>query len=148
MCEALCRLDGGGFPTSEQLLRYSAKKLAAQTPLGYRTRTVLAVARLDTEGKLPLDEWAVAGNYDQIRQSLQPIWGIGPYSLNHMLVLLGWYGDIPVDSEVLRYLRAVHFGGREVSRTKAIEPYDRYGQHKYLAFKFRRMARRLNYINK
>ena len=90
--------------------------------------------------KLSLDEWAAAGDWDRIRASLAAIRGIGPYSVNHMLVLLGWYGDIPVDSEVLKYLRESHFHGKPVSTAQAVEPYERYGRFRFLAYKFSRMA--------
>ena len=148
MSDALCALDGGGFPTPEIVLKNSTRRLAARVPLGYRAATVRTVAKLTADGKLPLDQWAAAGDWDRIRSSLAAIRGLGPYSVNHMLVLLGWYGDIPVDSEVLTYLRDTHFGGRAVAADKATQPYGRYGQFRFLAYKCHRMARRLNYIDK
>ena len=73
---------------------------------------------------------------------------VGPYCVTHMLVLLGSYSDIPVDSEVLKYLRRTHFDGKAVKPAEAVRPYDRYGSFRFLAFKFARMGRRLNYIDK
>ena len=148
MCERLCELDGGGFPTPQALLRYTADELAARVPLGYRAETVRTLARLFAEGRLPLDEWSASGDFDRIREALGSVRGVGPYSVNHMLVLLGWYGDIPVDSEVLKYLRNSYFEGQAVPGRLAIERYERYGRWKFLAYKFERMARRMNYINK
>jgi len=148
MSDALCTLDGGGFPTPELVLKHSARQLAGKVPLGYRAETVRTVARLTADGKLPLDQWAAAGDWDRIRKCLAAIRGVGPYSTNHMLVLLGWYGDIPVDSEVLQYLQDTHFGGRAVPAEQAVQPYGRYGQYRFLAYKCHRMARRLNYIDK
>ena len=148
MCEQLCALDGGGFPTPELLLQFSARRLASKVSLGYRTDTVCSLARLSAAGKLPLDEWAARGEYEQVRAALRAVRGVGPYSINHMLVLLGWYGDIPVDSEVLRYLRQTHFSGAPASPDEAVQPYERYGRYRFLAYKFGRMAGRTNYINK
>jgi len=148
MSDALCALDGGGFPTPELVLKHSTRQLAGKVPLGYRAETVRTVARLAADGKLPLDQWAAAGDWDRIRECLTAIRGVGPYSINHMLVLLGWYGNIPVDSEVLQYLRCTHFGGRAVPAEQAVQPYGRYGQYRFLAYKCHRMARRLNYIDK
>ena len=85
---------------------------------------------------------------DLIRARLKEIWGVGPYALSHILVLLGDYSNIPVDCEILRYLRDVHFGGRAVSEKEAVTPYEEYGSYRYLAFKFGRMSRRDNYVNK
>jgi hypothetical protein len=64
-----------------------------------------------------------------------------------MLVLLGSYERIPVDSEVLKYLRQTHFGGEHVSAKEAVKPYDSYGKYRFLAYKFGRMARAQNYID-
>jgi N-glycosylase/DNA lyase len=148
MCEALCSLDSGGFPSPDVLLRYSTRQLARKTPVGYRARTIRAVAKLTAESKLPLDEWAGSSDFATIRERLTAIWGLGPYSVAHMLVMLGDYGEIPVDSEVLSYLRETHFRSRHVTAKEAVKPYERYGKFRFLAFKFGRMARRLNYINK
>jgi len=148
MSDALCALDGGGFPTPELVLKYSARTLAARAPLGYRAETVRTIAKLTADGKLPLDEWAGCGDWEHVRSALAAIRGVGPYSVNHMLVLLGWYGNIPVDSEVLKYLRETHFDGQAVAAGQAVQPYGRYGQYRFLAYKCHRMARRLNYIDK
>ena len=148
MCQALCELDGGSFPSPEAVVRLSVAGLARAAPLGYRARTVRHVARLFVDDKLPLDSWAEVGEFDRIRVALLRIPGVGPYCANHMLVLLGCYEHIPVDSEVLRYLRDTHFRGEPVSAQKAVRPYDRYGSWRYLAYKFGRMGRRLNYVDK
>ena len=149
MCERLCALDlAGNFPTPQRLLRLSESRLAQAATLGYRARTVRAVARLTADGKLPLDNWARQGDFNRITHAVQSLWGIGPYALNHMLVLLGRYDAIPVDGEGLKYLRQTHFNGRAVSEHRAVSPYERYGSFRFLAFKFARIARRENYINR
>ena len=148
MCERLCGIGGDAFPTPTAILRLSEARLAEQTSLGYRAKTVWDLARLTLDGKLPLDEWASLGDFARIRAALKSIWGIGPYSLNHMLVLLGDYSEIPVDCEIIKYLRKTHFDGRNVSAKEAVAPYERYGKLRYLAFKFGRMSRVANYINK
>jgi len=138
MCEALCQLEEGAFPRAATLLRFNERQLAARVPLGYRAKTVLLLARLHEEGRLPLDQWAAEGDFDQIRQALTPVWGIGPYALNHILVLLGCYDEIPVDSLAIRFLRDTHFGGKAVSPQEAVRPYERYGKYRFLAYQFSR----------
>ena len=100
------------------------------------------------EEKLPLDVWADQRDFDRIHAALKPVWGIGGYSRTHIAMLLGDYRAIPVDCEILRYLRNTHFNGRKVSAQRAVKPYEKYGEFKYLAYKFGRMSRRENYINK
>jgi 3-methyladenine DNA glycosylase/8-oxoguanine DNA glycosylase len=149
MCEKLCALDpDGNFPTPARILKFSESQLASKSACGYRARTILTVSRLFSDGKLPLDEWAAANDFDRIIKALSPIWGIGPYALSHILVLLGDYRTIPVDSEILKYLSKTHFNGRRVTPKRAVEPYDRFGDFRFLAFKFARMSRRENYIDR
>jgi 3-methyladenine DNA glycosylase/8-oxoguanine DNA glycosylase len=144
----LCALDPhGNFPTPRRLLDFSESRLASKTASGYRARTIRTVARLFAQEKLPLDQWAAAREFERIAEALEPIWGIGPYALSHILVLLGDYRTIPVDSEILKYLSKTHFNGRKVTPKRAVEPYERFGAYRYLAFKFARMSRRENYIN-
>jgi 3-methyladenine DNA glycosylase/8-oxoguanine DNA glycosylase len=148
MCEKLCALDrDGNFPEPTTILRLNERQLASKTKCGYRAKTIRAVARMTVEGKLPLDEWASAGDFERIGGTLGEVWGIGPYALSHILVLLGDYSTIPVDSEIIKYLSKTHFNGRKISPKKAVEPYERYGNFRFLAFKFGRMARRENYID-
>jgi len=148
MCEKLCALDkDGNFPEPLTVLRFTERQLASKTKCGYRAKTIRAVARMTIEGKLPLDEWASAGDFERIGEVLGEVWGIGPYALSHILVLLGDYSTIPVDSEIIKYLSKTHFNGRKISPKKAVEPYERYGNFRFLAFKFGRMARRENYID-
>ncbi len=148
MCEKLCALDAdGNFPTPKRILGFSERQLAAKSACGYRAKTVRTVARLFADNRLPLDAWAANKDFERIAAALEPIWGIGPYALSHILVLLGDYRTIPVDSEILRYLSKTHFKGRKVTPGRAVEPYERFGEFRYLAFKFGRMSRRENYIN-
>jgi 3-methyladenine DNA glycosylase/8-oxoguanine DNA glycosylase len=148
MCEKLCALDpDGNFPTPRRVLDLSEFQLARKTACGYRAKTIRTLARLFAENKFRLDEWAAQNDFDRIAAALKPIWGIGPYALSHILVLLGDYRTIPVDSEILKYLSKTHFDGRKVTPTRAVQPYDRFGDFRYLAFKFGRMSRRENYIN-
>ena len=89
-----------------------------------------------------LDEWIRVGEHERIRSSLQGIDGIGEYCLNHMLVLLGIYTRIPVDTEVLRYLRNVYHDGKPVAPAVATERFSRYSEFAYLAYKFSRILKK------
>jgi hypothetical protein len=145
--EAVRARPGWEFPAPRRILEFSERELAARTACGYRAKTILTVARMFAGDKLPLDEWAAKEEFDRIAAALEPVWGIGPYALSHILVLLGDYRTIPVDSEIIKYLRQTHFNGRKVTPKRAVEPYERFGDMRFLAFKFGRMSRRENYID-
>ena len=148
MCECLCKIREGAFPGPKDLLMFSPRTLSAVAPVGYRAKTILTTAEEFAEGRLDLDTWAAKGEFNRIRKALGQINGMGSYCVNHILVLLGAYSDIPVDSDVLKYLRKQHFAGKPVSPEEAVMPYDKYGRFRFLAYKFMRMGRRLNYIDK
>ena len=148
MCAALCELAGGSFPEPEHLLRFSRRQLTEVAPVGYRAETILEAAKLCAGGWLDLDAWAAAGDFQRVREALDGIKGVGPYCVSHMFVLLGDYSEIPVDSEVLKYLRRTHFGGKAASPAEAVRPYDGYGSFRFLAFKFARMGRKPNYLGR
>ncbi len=148
MCEALCQINHGCFPTPKMLLEFSEKKLSCKAPVGYRARTILEISRLIADEALPLEEWAEDGNYGLIKERLRCIWGLGTYSIAHILVLLGCYEEIPVDSEYLKYISTTHYGGREISIEEATRPYENYGKYKFLAYKHERIGRKRNYIDK
>jgi 3-methyladenine DNA glycosylase/8-oxoguanine DNA glycosylase len=142
MCEALCNLNEGTFPSPRKILEKSVEELRTVVPLGYRAETVNHIARRVDEGNLPLDLWSSQGQFDKIRSTLESIPGFGPYSVNHMLVLLGHYGEVPIDSEVLKYIRNNYFDGTDISVNQADSPFREYGKYKFLAYKFSRIARR------
>ena len=148
MCDALCTLADGDFPTAKELAAHSPRQLARVAPVGYRASTIVELARRSAEGQLDLEAWAEQGDFDRVRGALGQVSGVGPYTVSHMCVLLGAYDTIPVDSEVTAYLRRTHFGGNPVPVDSIVRPYEQYGRYRFLAFKFRRMGQRLNYIDK
>ena len=147
MCEALCRINGGFFPQPEDILNLSERTLRKRVPVGYRASTILNIAEMQEANSLPLDDLASEKKFDEIKRLLGSIKGCGRYSINHMLVLLGCYDSIPVDSEVLAYLREQYFGDKHISERQAVMPYNHFGEYKYLAYKFSRIVRRLNYTD-
>jgi len=146
MCQSLCAINDGDFPTPDILLQYSPSSLSQKVPLGYRTATVLQAARIFSQDCSQLDEWAEQGDIESIKHFLGQIRGVGPYSINHMLVLLGHYAEIPVDSEVLNYVSRTHFKGRSIGPAQAVKPFSKHGAYKFLAYKFSRIARQKNYV--
>ncbi|MEX2387588.1 MAG: hypothetical protein WD534_06905 [Phycisphaeraceae bacterium] len=149
MCQRLCAVHQGAFPSPTDILRMGKKGLRTQARVGFRAEPILTIARLTHAGKLPLDAWAAAGDYEQIAAALRAVRGIGDYCIHHMLVLLGCYRHIPVDSEVTRYLRATA-DAREanVKLAEVVQRFDRFGDYAFLAYKFGRIGRRNNFTNK
>jgi 3-methyladenine DNA glycosylase/8-oxoguanine DNA glycosylase len=73
-----------------------------EAKLGFRARYVAGFARRGADGDL--DAWCGETDSDLLRSALLGVKGIGSYAANHLLMLLGHYGEIPCDSEVREHL--------------------------------------------
>ncbi len=127
----------GAFPTPEKLAAVPPEKLRTTTRAGYRSEIISQLARLEASGHdLAHFTW----------EQLLSIKGLGPYSVDHIMVLRGDYSRIPVDSEVTKY--CVNMLGLELNRgPNAIQQYfSEWGQYRFLGYKLGRMARNRNWI--
>jgi 3-methyladenine DNA glycosylase/8-oxoguanine DNA glycosylase len=100
-----CPGDGEAFtfPTPERLAAVTVEDLRA-AKLGFRARYIHELAKRVGGSDLDLDMWCRESDADALRTALLGIKGIGSYGANHLLMLLGHYGNIPCDSEVREYL--------------------------------------------
>ncbi len=134
------------FPTPERLAAVSEDELR-EAKLGFRARYVAEFAPRVADGDLDLDAWCRETDSHALRSSLLGVKGVGSYAANHLLVLLGHYGNIPCDSEVREYLgvspKAAH---KEVERAAA-KRYGHWGRFAYLAYKFERVFVKRNYVD-
>ena len=62
-------------------------------------------------------------------------------------MLLGHYGQIPCDSEVREYLGVSPKAAQKEVERAAAKRYGHWGRFAYLAYKFERVFRRLNYVD-
>ncbi len=63
-------------------------------------------------------------------------------------MLLGHYGDIPCDSEVRAYLGVSPKAVTKKAERGAAKRYGHWGKYCFLAYKFERVFKRLNYVNR
>lgn len=144
MMAGLTALAGGVFPTPDEVLAFGEKRLQQEARMGYRAASLMALAE-DVAGGFDIEAWrrrlpAADAAFEEILS-----WrGFGPYAAAHLLVQLGHYGRLPIDSEV----RAFHAAGRKRAPSDAAirRRYARYGDYAFLAYKLRRVAMRKNWI--
>lgn len=102
-------LDTGaalGFPTPARLAAASVLELRSLGRLGYRAAFVHQLAREVTDGRVDLDSIErYAGPSDERYRMLRCIRGVGDYAAGHLLMLLGRYERLAIDTELLRHLR-------------------------------------------
>jgi 3-methyladenine DNA glycosylase/8-oxoguanine DNA glycosylase len=126
---------GGAFPTPEEVARFSEAELQQDCRLGYRAKTIRALAVGISGGEIALE--AIADQDQQtahLYRSYQRLPGVGPYGAAHLLAMDGRHDFIAVDSEFRRFVRETHHGGRRVSDKAMLRRYAKWGRWKYLAY--------------
>jgi 3-methyladenine DNA glycosylase/8-oxoguanine DNA glycosylase len=147
MVSNLCDLDDGFFPSPKTIQKAGIKNLQNKCRVGYRAKPIYEFSERVNNGGFDPDSLLYEQNIDQIKETLLSFNGIGNYSANHILMLLGYYSEIPVDSEVTSYICDSYFNGKRVSEKEIACLFEKYGEWKFLAYKFQRIGKKLNYIN-
>lgn len=137
---------GYTFPTADRLASLTEEELAL-VGLGYRSNYIKTFAQDVTQGRVDLGSWATSTDATLLRKQILRVRGLGSYSANHMLMLLGHYGFIPCDTEVCAYLGLPPGTPLPQVDVVAKERYGKWGSYAYLAYKFERVLNRLNYVD-
>ncbi|XP_051151966.1 uncharacterized protein LOC127265960 isoform X2 [Andrographis paniculata] len=130
------------FPSPEELARLDEKFLAKRCGLGYRAGRVINLARGIIQGTIQLDVFEDACGtpslsvYNSLFEKLRAIDGFGPFTCANVLVCMGFYHNIPTDSETIRHLKQVH---GKISDTKTVgshveKLYGKYAPFQHLAY--------------
>jgi 3-methyladenine DNA glycosylase/8-oxoguanine DNA glycosylase len=125
---ATCGRDGA-FPSQEDVLRVSPDELQEKCRLGYRAKSIHALAAFDlsTVGDPSLST-------EQLFKSYLKLPGIGPYGAAHLLAMDGRHDYIAVDTEFRRHVRETYHGGRKVTDKAMLRHYAKWGRWKYLGY--------------
>jgi 3-methyladenine DNA glycosylase/8-oxoguanine DNA glycosylase len=134
----LCtELEQWAFPTPGQLAGADDESLRASAGLGYRAPYVLQLARDVDSGSLDLETWRTTSlPMPELRKRLLSIKGVGDYAAANLLMILGRYDFVPVDSWALKLVSHEWYGGESVSRTDVEAAFERWGPWKGLAYWF------------
>lgn len=124
------------FPTPAQLARGSEADLR-DLGLGYRAPFVTELARRVAEGELDLEgmkdaDWPT----DEVRRRLLEIKGVGEYAAASLLILLGRYDYLPVDTWARKLVSREWYNGRPVGRKEVEAAFAHWGPWKGLAYWF------------
>jgi 3-methyladenine DNA glycosylase/8-oxoguanine DNA glycosylase len=154
MTETFCCLFGRRAPSKEQpgwafpdpvsVQRALAHQGRAPSGFGYRLAYLAALTtRVANDQIAPTLEHPhiVATRKAEILGALP---GFGPYAVNHMLVLLHHFDQLPVDREVLAYLGVA--GKPAAVQQQRIEAYrQRWGRWAFLGYKLEREVTQKNW---
>ncbi|EEF47990.1 conserved hypothetical protein [Ricinus communis] len=127
------------FPTLKELAMVDEDYLKEQCNLGHRAKSIIDLVRCIENGKLELNKFDQdpLPSYEILSKQLLKVKGVGRFASANILMCLGFYRQIPADSETVRLVRTVH--AREICTSKTIEKdvkeiYDKYEPFQCLAY--------------
>jgi len=125
------------FPTAECLAATDEESLRAKARVGYRAPYILGLARAVASGDLDLEALKTADLYTtELRKQLMAIKGVGGYAAANLLMLLGRYAYVPVDSWAIKLVSHEWYNGEPVGQPEVEKAFEHWGEWKGLAFWF------------
>ncbi len=124
------------FPTPAQIAAASEEELR-QIGLGYRAPFVYRVALRTVSGDLKLESFKRnAMPTPEMYHQLLEIKGIGEYAAASLLMLLGRFDYVPVDSWARKLVSQEWYEGEPVGREEVERAFERWGSWKGLVYWF------------
>lgn len=124
---------GRAFPTPEAMAGAGDDFYREVVRAGYRGRYLAALAASVADGHVDLESLAGEGDDDEVAALLQTLPGIGPYATAHIMLLVGRYSRLVLDSWTRpKYARLV--GRPHVPDAAIVRRFGRYGPWAGLAF--------------
>jgi 3-methyladenine DNA glycosylase/8-oxoguanine DNA glycosylase len=125
------------FPTAARLAAASEQDLRANAKLGFRAPFVLGLAQAVAAGTVDLEalKESTAPTLE-VRKQLLAIKGIGDYAAANLLMILGRYDFIPVDSWALKVVSKEWHDGQPISRAEVEAAFAQWGTWKGLVYWF------------
>ncbi len=125
------------FPTPEQVAPADADTLRNVTRLGYRAPFIQELSRAAAESRLDLAALRDPNlPTPELRKRLLAIKGVGGYAAANLLMLLGRYDAIPIDSWAMKMVSQEWHGGQPVGPAEVEAAFARFGEWKGLAYWF------------
>jgi 3-methyladenine DNA glycosylase/8-oxoguanine DNA glycosylase len=129
---------GRAFPTPEAMAAAGERFYREEMRAGYRGAYLLSLARMVAEGSLDLEVLARAEREelsdDEIEARLLVLPGVGPYAAAHIMLLLGRYSRLILDSWTRPKYARLRRSRRPVSDASIVRRFRRYREYAGLAF--------------
>jgi len=123
------------FPTPQALAVLDELTLRKDAGLGYRAPYILELAQRTASGDLDLEGHKNSSMTSAERRKwLLGIKGIGPYAAANLMMLLGHYDEVPVDSWALMMVSREFYKGEPVTAKQVRAAFERWGEWQGLAY--------------
>jgi 3-methyladenine DNA glycosylase/8-oxoguanine DNA glycosylase len=124
------------FPQADDIARTRESRLR-KLGLGYRAPYLLQLARGVAGGRYDLDALEDKGRAtEEVRRELLALPGIGPYAAATILMILGRYEHLGVDTEALRSVSRGFFKGKRIGEKEVRQTFSHWGKFQALAYWF------------
>ncbi len=125
------------FPTAASIAAVSGEEFADSVRLGYRAPYVHLLAQRVASNELDLEAFRDPDiSTPELKKHLLGIKGVGNYAAAILLMLLGHYDDLAIDTVFRSFVSKKYFSGEYPSDIEAKAIYDDWGKWKFLAFWF------------
>jgi 3-methyladenine DNA glycosylase/8-oxoguanine DNA glycosylase len=125
------------FPTPDAIAALPLEQFATGVNLGYRAPYVHILATHISRGDLDAGIFSDPElSTAELKKELLAIKGVGPYAATNLLMLLGRYDELAVDTVFREFVGRKYFSGNRPSDKDAMGIYEDWGRWKYLAYWF------------
>jgi 3-methyladenine DNA glycosylase/8-oxoguanine DNA glycosylase len=132
-----CEPELHAFPTPERLAQVDEPTLREQCRMGYRAPYIAELSQRVASGALDLEVLKTSSlSTPELRKELMGIKGVGGYAAANLLMLLGRYDYVPVDSWALKVVSNEFFGGEKVTPKQVLETFEHWGKWQGLVYWF------------
>jgi 3-methyladenine DNA glycosylase/8-oxoguanine DNA glycosylase len=129
--------DRHAFPTPDQLAVTDVDTLRSQTRLGYRAPYVLELANVVSSGEFDLEALKTSDlPTDKLQRDLLSIKGVGNYAAANLLMILGRYDFIPIDSWATKVVSIEWYDGEPIGPDEVERVFEQWGRWKGLVYWF------------
>jgi 3-methyladenine DNA glycosylase/8-oxoguanine DNA glycosylase len=125
------------FPTPQTLAATTPEALRAETRLGYRAPYIHELATRVDAGELDLEAFKTSElPTPELRKELLKLKGVGAYAAANLLMILGRFDFIPIDSWAFKMVSHEWYDGQPVGPAEVEVAFEKWGQFKGLAYWF------------
>jgi 3-methyladenine DNA glycosylase/8-oxoguanine DNA glycosylase len=125
------------FPTPMAIAAAGPDFLKEEIRLGYRSPYVWELAAAVAEGRLDLSTLEdPAQPTETLLRLLRQIKGVGPYAAATLLMILGRYEHLAIDSELRAFVTKKYFPDQSPTEAQIRAIYAPWGKWQYLAYWF------------
>lgn len=123
------------FPDPAAIAATDEMTLREKTRLGYRSPYILNLSREIASGNLDLESLKRTNlPVEEVRKILLSIKGVGSYAAANLLILLGYYNYLTIDSWALKMVSHEWYGGDPITPSEVEKAFEKWGEWKGLAY--------------